>query len=113
MMRSSVLALALCLPVLAQPPAGRGGSGGRGGRGPAIQLTADQKAQYQAKVDELNGIVKSLRASKTNINLIADVDIFAKAGAWLVKKPTKTKTQAVTNYLAVLDQGIERGQQLQ
>ena len=113
MIRSSLLALALCLPMLAQPPAGRGGTGGRGGRGPAIQLTTDQKAQYQAKVDELNGIVKSLRASKANIDLIADVDIFAKAGAWLVEFPSFANAQAVTNYLAVLDQGIERGHQLQ
>ena len=111
----------LCLlPLAAQPPAGgsggggRGGSGGRGGRGPAIQLTADQKSQYQTKVDELNSIVKALRASKTNIDLIADVDIFAKAGTWLLEFPQDfANAQAVTNYLAVLDQGIERGHQLQ
>ncbi len=114
MLRSSLLALALCIPMLAQPPAGRGGTGGRGrGRGPSLQLTADQKAQYQAKVDELNAIVKSLRASKTNIDLIADVDVFAKAGSWLLEFPDFANAQAVTNYLAVLDQGIERGHLLQ
>lgn len=106
-------------PVEAQPPAGASGFGGRGGsgrggRGPAVQLTAEQKSQYQAKVDELNSIVKSLRAAKANIDLIADVDIFAKAGTWLLEFPQDfANAQAVTNYLAVLDQGIERGHQLQ
>ena len=116
---------ALCLlPLIAQSPqgpaggsgfGGRGGSGRGGGRGaPPIQLTAEQKAAYQAKIDELESIVKSLRASKTNIDLIADVDIFSKAGKWLMEFPQDiANAQAVTNYLAVLDQGIERGHLLQ
>jgi pimeloyl-ACP methyl ester carboxylesterase len=120
---SAIVALAFCagvlclLPLIAQqPPAAPGGASGRGGRGraPAVQLTAEQKASYQAKVDELNTIVKGLRAAKTNIDLIADVDIFAKAGTWLLEFPQDfANAQAVTNYLAVLDQGIERGHQLQ
>ena len=128
---SGILTLAACasalalFPLIAQPPLGQqgpaGGSGGRGGsgrggrgRGPAIQLTADQKVQYQAKVDELNAIVKSLHASKANLDLIADVEIFAKAGTWLLEFPQDfANEQAVTNYLAVLDQGIERGHLLQ
>ena len=112
------------LPLIAQPPqgptpagssGGRGGSGRGGGRGaPAVQLTADQKAQYQAKIDELDSIVKGLRAAKTNIDLIADVDVFSKAGHWLMEFPQDiANAQAITNYLAVLDQGIERGHQLQ
>ena len=121
---SALSAAILCLlPLSAQPPAGgsgrggRGGSGGgsgRGGRGPAVELTADQKSQYQARVDELDSIVKALRAGKTNPDLLADVDIFAKAGKWLLEFPADfANAQAVTNYLAVLDQGIERGHQLQ
>jgi len=116
---------ALCLlPLVAQPPqlpagpsgrGGRGGSGRGGGRGaPAIQLTPEQKSQYQSKIDELNSIVKGLRAAKTNVDLIADVDVFAKAGTWLLEFPQDiANAQAVTNYVAVLDQGIERGHQLQ
>jgi pimeloyl-ACP methyl ester carboxylesterase len=122
---------AVCLlPLIAQQPpsivapagasgfgrgAGRGGSGGRGGgRGPAIQLTPDEKAAYQSKIDELDSIVKGLRARNTNVDLIADVDIFAKAGKWLVEFPQDfANAQAVANYLAVLDQGIERGHQLE
>ena len=118
-----IAALACLLPAVAQQPqgaarpsgpGGRGGSG-RGGRGaPPVQLTAEQKGQYQSKVDELNTIVKDLRARKTNIDLIADVDIFAKAGSWLLEFPQDfANAQAVTNYLAVLDQGLERGHLLQ
>jgi hypothetical protein len=113
--------LALCLlPLAAQPPAGgsggggTGGSGGRGGRGPAVQLMAGEESQYQAKVDELESIVRALRARKTNVDLIADLDIFARTGKWLLEFPQDfTSAQAVTNYLAVLDQGIERGHQPQ
>lgn len=108
------------LPLAAQPPAGgsgrggRGGSGGGRGRGPVITLTADQKSQYQAKIDELDSIVKGLRAKKTNLDLIADVDIYAKAGTWLLEfSGGFANAQAVTNYLAVLDQGIERGHELE
>ena len=123
---SGVLAVAACASALALFPlvaqqGTPGASGGRGvsgrggrGRGPAVQLTTDQKAQYQAKVDELNSIVKSLRASKANPDLIADVDIFAKAGSWLLEFPQDfANEQAVTNYLAVLDQGLDRGHLLQ
>jgi pimeloyl-ACP methyl ester carboxylesterase len=115
MMRIFIGALLCLMPLFAQAPQGRGGSGGRGGRGaPAVQLTAEQRGQYEAKVDELNSIVKGLHAGKTNIDLIADVDIFAKAGTWLLEFPQDfANAQAVTNYLTVLDQGIERGHQLQ
>jgi pimeloyl-ACP methyl ester carboxylesterase len=115
MMRILIVGVLFLLPLVAQPPQGRGGSGGRGGRGaPAVQLTAEQKSQYQAKIDELDAIVKGLRAGKTDIDLIADVDIFAKAGKWLLEFPQDfANAQAVTYYLAVLDQGIERGHLLQ
>ena len=120
----AIAAGALCLlPLFAQPPqgpaapsgrGGRGGSGRGGGRGaPPVQLTPEQKSQFQSKVDELEAIVKGLRDGKTNVDLIADVDIFAKAGKWLIEFPDFANAQAVTNDLAVLDQGIERGHQLQ
>ena len=104
-------------PQGAPGPSGRGGVGGsgRGGRGaPPVQLTPEQKGQFQSKIDEIDVIVKGLRAGKTNIDLIADVDIFAKAGKWLLEFPQDiANAQAIVNYLAVLDQGIERGHQLQ
>jgi hypothetical protein len=124
---SIIVAGALCVaPLIArqpqQPPVGTpavpGGRGGRGGgRGPAQpppELTAEQKAQYQSKIRELDSMVKAFWARKVNEDLIADVDIYAKAGKWLLEFPQGfANPQAITNYLAVLDQGLERGRQLQ
>ena len=111
------------LPVIAQqpqPPAGaRGGPGGArgGGRGPAQpppELTPEQKGQYQSKIGELDSIVKGLRAKKVNEDLIADVDVYAKAGKWLLEFPQGFgNPQGITTYLGVLDQGLDRGHQLQ
>jgi len=111
-------AVVLLFPVIAQqPPAPAGRGGARGGRGPAPpppELNAEQKSQYQSKIAELESIVNSLRAKKVNEDLIADVDVFAKAGKWLMEFPQGfTNPQSITNFLLVLDQGLERGHQLQ
>lgn len=93
-----------------QPPAGRG----RGPAQPPPQLTAEQKGEYQVKIAELDSMVNGLRAGKVNEDLIADVDIYAKAGKWLLEFPQGfANAQAITNYLAVLDRGMERGRLLQ
>jgi hypothetical protein len=122
MKRPWIFAIALAagvlslLPVMAQQPQppGRGRGGGRGPAQPPPPLTTEQKGQYQSKIDELDSIVKGLRARKVNEDLIADVDIYAKAGKWLLEFPQGFgNAQGITNYLAVLDQGVERGRQLQ
>ena len=85
----------------AQPPAGRG----RGA--PPPQLTSEQKSQYQGKIAELDAMVNALRAAHANEDLIADVDIYAKAGKWLIEFPQGFgNAAAIVNYLAVLDQGL-------
>ena len=49
-----------------------------------------------------------------NEDLIADVDIYAKAGKWLLEFPQGfVNAQGIATYLGVLDQGLERGRQLQ
>src|SRR5437867_11688613 len=111
------------LPVIAQQPqpGGRGGpgapGGGRGGRGPAQpppELTAEQKGQYQSKIDELDSMAKGLRSKKVNEDLIADVDIYAKAGKWLLEfLQCFANPKGIVTYLAVLAQRLERGSQLQ
>lgn len=107
----------LLLPAIAQQPPAAPPGPGRGGRGPAQpppELSAEQKAQYQSKIGELDTLVKTLRARKINEDLIADVDIFAKAGKWLLEFPQGFgNAQGITTYLNVLEQGIERGHQLQ
>lgn len=89
---------------------------GRGGRGPAApppQLTAEQKGQYQSKIDELDRAVAGFRAKKVNPDLIADVEIYAKAGKWLLEFPQGFATAPnVQAFLSVLDQGLERARLL-
>jgi hypothetical protein len=100
---SQVFAIALVAGGLAQP------------QQPAPpQLTAEQRSRYQSKIDELDSIARGLRAKQVNEDLIADVDIYAKAGKWLLEFPQGFATpQTIAAYLAVLDQGLERGRQLQ
>ena len=108
MKRYGFLAIACVMAAQAQPPAGRG----RGA--PPPQLTNEQKSQYQVKIAELDAMVKGLRAAHANEDLIADVDIYAKAGKWLMEFPQGfSNAAAIVNYLAVLDQGLERGRLLQ
>src|SRR5881398_399266 len=101
MNRSAILALAIATlaPLMAQ-------RGGRGAPAPPPELTADHKAQYQSKIGELDSIVKGLRSKRVNEDLIADVDVYAKAGKWLLEFPQGLgASQGITTYLGVLDQG--------
>jgi pimeloyl-ACP methyl ester carboxylesterase len=100
-----ILLLSSVLIGYAQPPGGRGG--------PPPELTAQQKKAYQAKLDEIDSIVKTLRAKAVNDDLIADVDVYSKAGKWLIEFPGGfVDEQGITNYLSVLDEGVERAHQL-
>jgi pimeloyl-ACP methyl ester carboxylesterase len=103
---------ALTTAVAQQPPAP-----GRGGRGPAQpppQLTPEQKADYRKRIDELDAMVRAFQAKKLNDDLIADVDIYAKAGKWLLEFPQGfVNAQNIATFLGVLDEGLERGRELQ
>jgi pimeloyl-ACP methyl ester carboxylesterase len=107
-MRTLALVVFACAAIAQQPPApGRGGP-------PPPQLTAEQKNQYQAKIDQLDTMVRGFQAQKVNEDLIADVDIYAKAGKWLLEFPRGfANAQSIAAFLGVLDQGIERGRELQ
>src|SRR3954451_9680893 len=107
----ALISLALASAVAQQPPAGRGG---RCPAAPPPELSAEQKAQYRSKIDKIDALVKQFRAKKVNSDLIADVDIYAKAGKWLLEFPQGFgNAQGITTYLVVLDQGLERARQLQ
>ena len=107
MNRVLILLLAAGSAVLAQP------RGGRGAPSPPPELTAEQKNAYQSKIDEIDSIVKELRAKRVDQDLIADVDIYAKAGKWLLEFPQGfVNEQGVATYISVLDEGIERAHQL-
>lgn len=89
---------------------------GRGGRGPATpppQLTAEQKGQYQSKIDEIEVFLTQFRAKKVDSDLIADVEIYSKAGKWLLEFPQGfANAQNISTFLGVLDQGLERARLL-
>ncbi len=68
----------------------------------------------QAKIDEIDKIVRELKAKRVNEDLLADVEIYAKAGRWLLEFPGFFFVQDdIRNALTVLNQGIERATQLQ
>ena len=116
----SFAAFVALLPLRAQQPsqapatpAQRAGGAGRGG-GPAYALTQDDRQQIQARVDELDALVKPLKARRGEDDLMADVDVHSKAAHWVLDFPEDVTSQTdVRNVLAVLDRGIERARQLQ
>jgi pimeloyl-ACP methyl ester carboxylesterase len=124
-MRNRILTVitAIALPVISvvaqqPPPAVPGGAGGRGGgRGqapPRYEMTAQDRQAIQAKLDELDPLVRALKAKRGEDDLTADVEIHAKAGHWVLEFPMDVTVQDdVTFALKTLDRGIERAKQLQ
>ena len=94
-----------------QPP---GRAGGRG-RGPApAQATSEDLARIKDKTEQIEAIVKDLRAKHADAALVGDVDVYAKTGRFLLEYPELMITQPQIDHSAVvLDQGIERGKALQ
>ena len=122
-MRASILSVsaAIVLPVISllaqQPPAAPGGAAGRGGRGqaaPRYEMTSEDRAALQAKLAQLDPLVRALKAKHGEVDLVADVEIHAKAGHWLLEFPQDVAVQEdVTFALRMIDRGIERAKQLQ
>src|SRR5262249_48263544 len=86
----------------------------RGGRGaPPIQPKPEELAQIKAKAEQIETAVHELKAKHANSDLVADVEVYAKAGRFLLEFPELFGTQAAIDHsLTVLDQGIERAKQL-
>jgi pimeloyl-ACP methyl ester carboxylesterase len=81
---------------------------------PTVEPTAEEKQRIKTKVEEIDQVVRDLKAKGTNQDLTADVEIFAKAGHWLLEFPGGFFSQDdITNALGVLDQGLERARALQ
>ena len=106
-MKFLAFALVLCFSAAAQ-------QAGRGGRGaPPIQPKPEELAQVQSKSERIESLVKELRAKHADPDLIGDVEVYAKAGRFLVEFPELFGTQAAIDHsMIVLDQGIARGEQL-
>jgi len=85
----------------------------RGGRGPAFQAKPEQLAPIDEKSQQIEELVKQLKAKHADPDLVGDVVVYAKAGRFLLEFPELMNNQnAVDHAMAVLDRGIERGNQL-
>jgi len=114
MKRLVLFAAAIVSIAAALPPLGAQQKKGGGFQAPSIQPTAEELRRVQAKVDELDTMIRPLKARSLNEALVADVDIYAKAGRWLLEFPQTFFTQdGIDQALVVLDQGLERARQLQ
>lgn len=104
----------LLLRAAAQQPAAPTPQKGGRGQAPSVQPTDEEKRQIQAKVDDLDSLVRNLKSRHANEDLVADVEVYAKSGRLLLEFPEDFFTQDGINHaLAVLDTGIERARQLQ
>jgi len=75
--------------------------------------SAEETARIQAKIDQLDAALRSLRANRIDDAILADVELFAQAGRWILAFPEEfSRKEAVAATLDVTDQGLERAAQL-
>lgn len=76
--------------------------------------TPEQKRQIQDKIAALASRVKALSAKHADAGLVADVDVYRKAGEWILRHPEEFYTNAyAANAIAALDKGLARAQELE
>jgi hypothetical protein len=119
---STIFVLAL-VALLAQPAAAQQAQssptpGTRGGRGggtpPPIQAKPEELAKIKERTEQIAALVKDLKAKHANPELVCDVEVYAHAGQILLEYPDMFANQnAIEHAFTILDQGIERGKQLQ
>ncbi|HEY8748712.1 MAG TPA: hypothetical protein VIM11_12105, partial [Tepidisphaeraceae bacterium] len=81
---------------------------------PPIQAKPDKLAKIKEKTEQIEALVKDLKAKGAKPELVDDVAVYAHAGQMLLEYPNMFANQAsITHALTTLDQGIERAKQLQ
>ena len=81
---------------------------------PTFQASPGDLASIRAKVEKIDAVVRALRSRHTDEDLIADVDVYGKAGKWVLEFPEDLfVADDIKHTLAVLDTGVERAEQLQ
>jgi hypothetical protein len=104
-MKRLVFLLGTLLPVAAAQPGPP--------QQPSIKPTDEETRQIQSKTAELDALVHKLKAKRGNEDLVADVEVYAKAARMLLEFPEDFFTQdGIDHALAVLDTGLERAHQL-
>jgi hypothetical protein len=73
------------------------------------QPTSEEKAQIQAKIDELDSRIGELRSKGEDSALLADVEIYREAANWKMAYPEEFfRQKSVADTLNVLNAGLER-----
>ena len=81
---------------------------------PTIQLSPGDSTAIRSKVEQIDAAVRAARSKHVSEDLIADVDVYAKAGKWVLEFPEDLfVADDVKHTLAVLDTGIERAHELE
>jgi pimeloyl-ACP methyl ester carboxylesterase len=81
---------------------------------PPVTANAEQLARIKEKTEQIEALLKDLRARHAAADLLGDVEVYAKAGRMLLEFPDMFNNQAsIEHAYQTLDQGIERARQLQ
>jgi hypothetical protein len=113
--------LLLLQTAVAQTPAPASAPGARGGPAvggkatpPPVHAKPEELAKIKEKTDEIDTLVRDLKAKHASPELVTDVEVYAHAGRMLLEYPDMFANQAsIEHAFITLDQGIERGRQLQ
>lgn len=111
---SALFFAAAVLPAVAQPVAQPVVQQQRPPQPPSAQPTPEETRRIQSKIDDLHALIAKAKSRHPDEALAADVEVYEKAGKWLLEFPEDFFTQeGIDHCLAVLDTGIERARQLQ
>ena len=114
-MRFALVLLVLACQVSAQPPRAR--PAGSPPRPPAlipIQPNSQEMSQVTSETEQLETTIHALKARQADSALVADVEIYAKAGRMLLEFPDQFFTQrGVDHAIEVLNTGLERAKELE
>jgi len=107
-MRKILVLIAFVSTLSAQPAAKK-----KAAAPPPIVPKAEEVAAIGGKVEELNKMLRALAADKANADLLTDVQVYAKAGRFLLEFPQTFFTQqGIQQAMDVLDEGLARARQL-
>jgi pimeloyl-ACP methyl ester carboxylesterase len=97
----------------ASPAAGGRGRGPQTPPPPRVTPKAEELARIREKTEQIEKLAAELKAEHADPVLLNDVEVYAKAGRFLIEYPELFGTQAAIDHsFEVLDQGIERAHQL-
>jgi pimeloyl-ACP methyl ester carboxylesterase len=95
-------------------PAPRAGGQGRGAAPAPVTAKPEDLAKIKEKTEQIEALVKDLKTKHAKPELVDDVEVYAHAGQMLLEYPDMFGSQAAIDHaFTTLDQGIERGKQLQ